>query len=234
MLSIWIATASAGPAHAALKTDAVLPVSVVAPGESVFIELDLTNRTQKSLYFPDFTSDACWVDKYAAIELDPPRAVVVPPTECKSSGSTRVAPDDTFSRKVNLTSLYGLPPETIHAIKIQWKEGGADVYSPTDLRVGPVDFKTPFFNERVLPGDPIFLPDKSQLLFVKFVAQPPLKPGQQEMLELEMVHKVPGKGETPKTFKIPFRVTQQFRYGGYTFQVPQHQYGQWMQLRVFE
>lgn len=238
MVSLWIGAvlgvAHAGPAQAALKTNAVLPVSVLAPGEQLHVELQLKNRTVKALYFPNYTSDACWVDKYAEITLDPPRQVLLPPTDCKPYESTRVAPDETFSRKVNLTALYGLPAETLHAVKITWKEGGADVYSPTDLRVGPVSFKSPFFDDRVLPGDSIFLPDKSQLHFVKFVAQAPLKPGEEEMLELEMVHKVPGKGETPKTFKFPHRVTQQFVYAGYTFHVPQHQYGQWLQVRVFE
>lgn len=234
MVALWIVAAQAGPTQAALKTEAILPVSVVAPGESVFVELKLTNRTDKSLYFPNYSSDGCWVDKYAEIELDPPREILVPATGCTPFEQTRVAPDEAFVHTVNLTALFGLPPETVHAVKVRWKEGGADVYSPTDLRVGPVEFKKPFYDERVLPGDSIFLPNKSQLQFVKFVAQPPLKPGEEEMLELEMVHKVPGKGETPKTFKIPFRVTQQFRYAGYTFHVPQHHYGQWMQMRVFE
>ena len=234
MMYLWIGLAHAGPAQAALRTDAVLPVSVLAPGEQLYVDLELKNRTTKALYFPNFSSDACWVDKYAAIELDPPRPLLLPPTDCKPYESTRVAPEEVFSRKVNLTALYGLPPETVHAIKVHWKEGGADVYSPTDLRVGPVSFKKPFYDQRVLPGDAIHLPDKSSLLFVKFVPQPPLKPGEQEMLELEMVHKVPGKGETPKTFKLPHKVREQFVYGGYTFHIPQHQYGQWLQMRVFE
>lgn len=232
----WVTLGSmahAGPAQAALKTSAVLPAKVLAPGEPIWIDLRLRNRTRDTLYFPDFASDACWVDKYAEITLDPPRELLLPPQDCKGD-AVRVPPEDTFHRKVNLTALYGLPADTLHAVSVTWKDGGADVYSPTSIRVGPVKYATPFHTGRLLPGDTLFLPNKSSLEFVKFVAQPPLKPGEDELLELEMIHRVPAQGETTQSFKIPYKVRQQFDFGGYTFHIPNHQYGKWIEIRAFQ
>lgn len=234
---VWLAllpVANAGPARAALKTTAVFPVKVLAPGEPVYLDLRLKNRTRDVLYFPDFTSDACWLEKYATLTLDPPREPVMPkPAECAAE-ATRVPPDDTFHRRINLSALYGLPPETLHAVQVAWLNGGADVYSPTSLRAGPVKFKAPFHTGRLLPGDTLFLSDKSSLEFVKFVPQAPLERGADPMLELQMIHRTPGAGEVEKTFKFAHKLVKQFEYAGYTFHVPNHQYGQWIEVRVFE
>ncbi len=234
-ITLWIITASAlGAPRAALGTTAEMPRTVLAPGAPIEVYLEMENRTDEVLYFEQHVTTPCFLNKFADIEASPPIKAKPPPGEeqCKVPGA-KIKPGDTVSRTVNLRESYFIEDQDYSYFEIKWKDGGPDIYSPLVEKVGPVRFAEPFHSGRLAKGDEYYLPNKTTIVFDGHGSKPSGEPGKSPLLVLNFTVRVPGEGESTKEVVLDAERVKQFPLQGYTFDLVDHQFDQWMDIRIF-
>jgi hypothetical protein len=232
MITFLLAAAAfAGPTRAALGTTVTVPRTVVEPGEPMMLYLAMENRTDQRLYFEDHAEGPCFVEKYATVTLDPP-AAKKPLPECKP-GSRPVMPGEVVDFVVALNEVFELTADRYN-VKVEWKDGGPDVYSPLNGAAGPITVSAPVFSSKVAKGDTIFLPNKNSLVFLRHEWKPPASRGAPPSLIIHFNHLIRGEGEFEKSVTIQTDKTHQVKFDGLILDVAGFQFDQWMDLRIFE
>lgn len=233
MLLALSAHLAAASTFAPLRTHATVMRTYVRPGDPVEIHLALENRTEDALYFQEHTSSRCFIEKYVELDIKPP-LIERPSAEACKPTAVKVMPGKSLSYTINLREVYSVPEEDTLMVVVKWKGAGAETYSPVSQRVDPIKFRAPFFDDRVKIGDQIHLPDKSTVVFLAHKSEKDSRPGKSPKLVFELKHLIPGKGEFESTVAVQLEDTVQFDFGGYRFEVINHQFQQFTDLRVFD
>jgi len=231
LLLSLLSTAHAGPTRAALKTSVTLPRTVIKPGDPVVIALRMENRTDEVLWFEQHTSGQCFLQKFAQIEASP-ALEAKPPAEC-SAPSAEVKPGESVGMEVDLRDAY-IIPERSYSFNVKWRDGGPEVYGPLTQRVGPIRFATPFHEARMSKGDDFYLPSKTTAVWNGHESKPSTKKGEPPALILNFTVRIPGEGEAEKKVTLHLDKSRQFKLEGYTFEVVDYQFDQFMEIRIFE
>ncbi|MEZ4319963.1 MAG: hypothetical protein R3F61_20800 [Myxococcota bacterium] len=232
---IWLITvlsASAAPPRAALATTAIMPKTLFKPGDPVMIHLAMENRTDRTLWFEQHSTAACFMQKFADVEANPPITMKPIDGEC-TAPSSKVKPGEKVSRTLDLHEVYDFPEQSYTFLTIKWKDGGPDIYGPTSQRIGPINYKTPIFEGRMKKGDDLFLPNKTALVWNGHESKPPVRPGEPSPLELDFLLRIPGTGETPRKVSLQVEKSRQFQLDGYTVELGDYQLDQWMDVRIY-
>lgn len=229
MVLFFVLDALAGPPRAALGTTAILPRTLIEPGRPVSLYLAMENRTDKVLTFEQHVHPACFVAKFAEITLDPP-AEPKPLPDC-SVLTGPVKPGEVVDMLVDLREVFELTEQPT-TVSLQWKDGGPDIYSPLTAIPGNYRFSAPFHQGRIAKGGMIALPDKSTLVFVGHATQPAEQRGQAPKLVIDLIQRVPGKGETPVRAVLQVETQRQFDFGKYRIDLGPHQFDQWMDVAI--
>jgi hypothetical protein len=101
-------------------------------------------------------------------------------------------------------------------------------------RLGPLKFKQPFHEARMKKGDDFYLPNKTTAVWNGHESKPSPRTGEPPSLVIDFLLRVPGTGESPRKVTLQLHKTHQFQLEGYTFEVVEHQFDQWMDIRIYE
>jgi hypothetical protein len=231
LTTMLVMSALAAPTRAALGTTVTLPRKVLEPGEPAMLYLAMENRTDQRLYFEDHDLGACFVAKYAKVTMEP-AATPLPMPECKPKNRA-VMPGEVVDFVVNLHEIYDLSGERYN-IKVEWRDGGPDIYSPTTAAVGPIRMATPVYKDRLKKGDTLFLPNKNALVFDRHEWKPAARKGEPASLVVHFTHQVRGEGEFEKSITFQTDKSHQVRFDGLLFDMGMFQFDQWMDLRIYQ
>ncbi|MCB9675321.1 MAG: hypothetical protein H6737_09410 [Alphaproteobacteria bacterium] len=229
-----LVSALAGPPRAALKTTALMPKTILKPGDPVNIFLAMENRTDEVLWFEQHTIPACFIHKFAEIEANPPITMKPLPEGGCDAPSAKVKPNGVVSMTVDLKEVFDLPEVPYTYFTVKWKDGGPDIYSPLTQRTGPVKFQQPFFEGKIKKGGDFYLTNKTTVVWNGHQSQQPTQPGDPPSLVIDFLVRIPGTGEAPRKITVPLHRTRQFVLEGYTVEIVDHQFDQYMDIRIYE
>jgi len=232
MLTMVMAMAMAAPRMAALGTTATLPRTYVKSGAPLSLYLAMENRTDKKLTFENHVYGWCYLAKFANVRVEPAATMKPPPRPCPEPEMV-VDPRQKVAMLIDLREVFELPADGQFTVFVEWKDGGPEIYSPLTAVPGTIRTATPAYEGRLAKDGTISLPDRSTLVFVGHKSLPSERRGEPPKLSIDLIHRVPGSGETPRNVQLDLDTRKEFDFGAYKITLTAHQFDQWMDVVVF-